>query len=125
FIANQVSSYFFFYRGGDAIYRELLTTLAQAACGDDVEVPTVHGKVMLIIPASTQTGKVFRLKVKGAPNVRGHGYGDQHVKIRVVTPSRLSERQKELLREFNEIGGNEATDEQGSLFQRFKNAFKS
>jgi len=125
FVVIQVRPHEFFEREGDHIYCELPITFAQAALGDEVEVPTVHGKVMLTIPASTQTGKVFRLKGKGAPNVRGHGYGDQHVKIRVVTPSRLSERQKELLREFNEIGGNEATDEQGSLFQRFKNAFKS
>ncbi|ALX48128.1 molecular chaperone DnaJ [Lentibacillus amyloliquefaciens] len=125
FVVIQVRSHEFYEREGDHIYCELPVTYAQAALGDEVEVPTVHGKVMLTIPASTQTGKVFRLKGKGAPNVRGYGYGDQHVQIKVITPSSLTERQKELLREFNEIGGNESTDEQGSLFQRFKNAFKS
>ncbi|MFD2759467.1 molecular chaperone DnaJ [Lentibacillus juripiscarius] len=125
FVVIKVRSHEFYERDGDHIYCELPITFAQAALGDEVEVPTVHGKVMLTIPAGTQTGKVFRLKGKGAPNVRGYGHGDQHVQIRVVTPSRLTDRQKELLREFNEIGGNESTDEQGSLFQRFKNAFKS
>src|SRR5690625_831917 len=95
-------------------------------CSSDlIEVPTVHGNVMLKIPAGTQTDKVFRLKGKGAPNVRGYGHGDQHVQVKVITPTKLTDKQKELLREFNEIGGNEATDEQGdSFFQRFKKAFK-
>jgi molecular chaperone DnaJ len=101
-------------------------TFTQAALGDEVEVPTVHGKVKLKIPAGTQSGKTFRLKGKGAPNVRGYGHGDQHVKVKVITPTKLTERQKELLREFNEISGNQATDEQdNSLFGRFKKAFKS
>lgn len=125
YVVVKVRSHEFFEREGDNIYCELPLTFAQAALGDEVEIPTVHGKVMLKIPAGTQSGKVFRLKGKGAPNVRGHGHGDQHVQIRVVTPTRLTERQKELLREFNEIGGNEAADEQdGSFFQRFKKAFK-
>ncbi|TRM12751.1 molecular chaperone DnaJ [Lentibacillus cibarius] len=125
FVVIKVKQDDFFKRDGDHIYCELPITYAQAALGDEVEVPTVHGKVMLTIPAGTQTGKIFRLKGKGAPNVRGYGHGDQHVEVKVITPTGLTDRQKELLREFNEIGGNEATDEQDSLFQRFKNAFKS
>ncbi|MBT2214512.1 molecular chaperone DnaJ [Virgibacillus dakarensis] len=125
YVVVQVKPHEFFEREGDHIYCEMPITFTQAALGDEIEVPTVHGNVMLKIPAGTQTGKTFRLKGKGAPNVRGYGHGDQHVKVRIVTPAKLTERQKELLREFNEIGGNEATDEQeGSFFQRFKKAFK-
>ncbi|WP_106497100.1 molecular chaperone DnaJ [Lentibacillus sp. Marseille-P4043] len=125
YVVIKVKPHEFYEREGDHIYCELPVTFTQAALGDEIEVPTVHGKVMLKIPAGTQTGKIFRLKGKGAPNVRGYGYGDQHVQIRIVTPKKLTDRQKELLREFNEIGGNEATDEQeGSFFQRFKKAFK-
>ena len=54
-------------------------TFAQMALGDEVEVPTVHGKVKLKIPAGTQTGTEFRLKGKGAPNVRGYGQGDRYM----------------------------------------------
>lgn len=126
FVVVQIKPHEFFQRDGDHIFCELPITFVQAALGDEVEVPTVHGKVMLKIPAGTQTGRTFRLRGKGAPNVRGHGQGDQHIQVRIVTPKKLSERQKELLREFNEIGGNEATDEQeGSFFQRFKKAFKN
>lgn len=125
YVVIQVKSHEFFEREGDHIFCELPVTFVQAALGDEIEVPTVHGNVMLKITAGTQTGKVFRLKGKGAPNVRGTGHGDQHVQVRVITPNKLTDRQKELLREFNDISGNEATDEQeSSFFQRFKNAFK-
>ncbi len=126
YVVIQIKSHEFFEREGDHIFCELPVTFVQAALGDEIEVPTVHGNVMLKITAGTQTGKVFRLKGKGAPNVRGTGHGDQHVQVRVITPNKLTDRQKELLREFNDISGNEATDEQeSSFFQRFKNAFKS
>ncbi|MFD1038530.1 molecular chaperone DnaJ [Virgibacillus byunsanensis] len=126
FVVVVVKPHDFFEREGDHIFCELPLTYAQAALGDEVEIPTVHGKVMLKIPAGTQAGKTFRLKGKGAPNVRGYGQGDQHIKVKVVTPTNLSDRQKELLREFNDIGGNESIDEQeNSIFKRFKRAFKS
>ncbi|UOQ46337.1 molecular chaperone DnaJ [Halobacillus salinarum] len=125
FVVIQVKPHEFFEREGDHIFCEIPLTFTQAALGDEIEVPTVHGKVMLKIPAGTQTGKTFRLKDKGAPNVHGRGHGDQHVKTKVITPKNLTERQKELLREFNDISGNEATEEQhGNFFERMKRAFK-
>lgn len=126
FVVVQVREHDFFERDGDDILGELPVTFSQAALGDEVEVPTVHGKVMLKIPAGTQTGKTFRLKGKGAPNVRGFGQGDQHIQVRVITPSKLTDRQKEILREFNEIDGKQSNDEnEESFFQRFKKAFKN
>ncbi|MFA1820460.1 molecular chaperone DnaJ [Virgibacillus oceani] len=126
FVAVQIRSHDFFTRDGDHIFCELPLTFAQVALGDEIEVPTVHGKVMLKIPAGTQTGKTFRLKGKGAPNVRGYGHGDQHIKVKVMTPTKMTDQQKDLIREFNKLGGHDATDEQdNSLFQRFKKAFKS
>ncbi|MDY0408488.1 molecular chaperone DnaJ [Virgibacillus soli] len=125
YVVVNVRNHPIFERDGDNIYCEYPLTFAQAALGDDVEIPTVHGRVKLKIPAGTQTGKVFRLRGKGAPNVRGHGQGDQHVQVKVVTPANLTDKQKELLREFNELGGNEAASEHDdSLFSRFKKAFK-
>ncbi|SHN11100.1 molecular chaperone DnaJ [Gracilibacillus kekensis] len=125
YVVIQVKSHEFYEREGDHIYCEMPITFTQAALGDEIEVPTLHGKVKLKVPAGTQTGKTFRLKGKGAPNVRGYGQGDQHIKIRVITPTNLSDRQKDLLREFNEISGNQPTDEhEDSFFQRVKRAFK-
>jgi len=125
YVVIHIHNHEFFEREGDDIYCEMPLTFVQAALGDEVEVPTVHGRVKIKIPAGTQTGANFRLRGKGAPNVRGYGHGDQHVKIRVVTPKNLNERQKELLREFNDAGGNDPADEQqDSIFQRVKRAFK-
>lgn len=125
YVVVEIRAHDYFEREGDHIFCELPLTFTQAALGDEVEVPTVHGKVKLKIPAGTQTGKTFRLRGKGVANVRGRGQGDQHIKVRIMTPTKLTEKQKDLLREFNEIGGNDSTEEQDTnIFQRFKKAFK-
>lgn len=125
YVVVQVKPHEYFQRDGDNIYCELPLSFTQVALGDEIEVPTVHGKVKLKIPAGTQTGKVFRLRDKGVPNVHGRGIGDQHIQVKVMTPKNLSSKQKELLRELNELAGNSPTDEQeDSIFKRFKKAFK-
>ncbi|KSU87086.1 MULTISPECIES: molecular chaperone DnaJ [Priestia] len=125
YVVFNVRSHELFERDGDDIYCEMPLTFAQAALGDEVEVPTLHGKVKLKIPAGTQTGTRFRLKGKGVANVRGYGQGDQHIHVRVVTPTKLSEKQKQLIREFAELSGQEAVDEQhDSFFAKVKRAIK-
>jgi molecular chaperone DnaJ len=125
YIVFHIRSHEFFERDGDDIYCEMPITFVQAAIGDEVEVPTLHGKVKLKVPAGTQTGTKFRLKGKGVPNVRGYGTGDQHVLVRIVTPTKLSEKQKQLLREFAEVSGQSPIGEQEeSFFSKVKRAFK-
>ena len=92
YIVIRVKSHDFFEREGDDIYCEVPLTFAQAALGDEIEIPTLTEKVKLKIPAGTQTGTYFRLKGKGVPRLRGIGQGDQHVKVVVVTPSNLNGR---------------------------------
>lgn len=94
-----------FERNGSTIYYTMNISFVQAALGASVDIPTVHGKVEMSIPAGTQTGKVFRLKGKGAPKLRGAGQGDQHVTINVVTPTKLNEQQKEALEAFATASG--------------------
>ena len=125
FVVIRVKSHEFFERDGDDILCEMPITYAQAALGDEVEVPTVHGKVKFKIPGGTQTGTHFRLKGKGVPNVHGYGQGDQHILVKVMVPKELNERQKELLRELHEMESDETLDEHhDNLFQRMKRAFK-
>jgi molecular chaperone DnaJ len=125
YIVFRVLDHEFFEREGDDIYCEMPVTFVQAALGDEIEVPTLHGKVKLKIPAGTQTGTRFRLKGKGVPNVRGYGQGDQHVIVLLITPKKLTEKQKDLLREFSDISGQEPTDEQEkSFFAKVKRAIK-
>lgn len=122
YIHIRVKPHEFFDREGDDIYCEVPLTFTQAALGDEIEVPTLRERVKLKIPPGTQTGTYFRLRGKGVPRLRGIGNGDQHVKVVVVTPTRLNEEQKQLLREFARISGEEVHQE--TLFERMKRAFR-
>lgn len=94
-----------FERNGSTIYYTLNISFVQAALGDTIDIPTVHGAVEMSIPAGTQTGKTFRLRGKGAPKLRGGGQGDQHVTVNIVTPTKLNDAQKEALHAFAEASG--------------------
>ena len=96
-----------FTREEDDIYYELPVNFAQAALGDEVEVPTLNGKVKLKIPSGAQSGKQLRLKDKGVGHLRGGGRGDQIVKLRLVTPEKLTKEQKKLFEELAKSMGNE------------------
>ncbi|EDL63724.1 molecular chaperone DnaJ [Bacillus sp. SG-1] len=124
YVVFHVRPHEFFERDGDDIYCEMPITFVQSALGDEIEVPTMHGKVKLKVPAGTQTGTKFRLRGKGVPNVRGYGTGDQHIHVKVVTPTKLTERQKELLREFGDITGQVTDEQHESFFGKVKRAFK-
>lgn len=125
YIVIRVKSHEFFEREGDDIYCEVPLTFVQAALGDEIEIPTLTEKVKLKIPAGTQTGTYFRLKGKGVPKLRGYGQGDQHVKVTVVTPTKLSDEQKDLLRQFGgeTVSANEQEHHE-SIFERMKKAFR-
>ncbi|MCJ7841825.1 molecular chaperone DnaJ [Lederbergia sp. NSJ-179] len=125
YVVFRVKDHEFFERDGDDIYCEMPITFVQAALGDEIEVPTLYGKVKLKIPAGTQTGTKFRLRGKGVPNVRGYGTGDQHVQMKVITPTKLSEQQKQLLRDFAEISGNTPDEQHESFFDKVRRTFKS
>ena len=123
YIILRVKPHDFFEREGDDIYCEIPLTFAQAALGDEIEIPTLTEKVKLKIPAGTQTDTHFRLKGKGVPRLRGYGQGDQHVKVVVVTPTNLNEEQKELLRNFAGLSGEQTHEQHQSIFERMKKAF--
>ncbi len=101
-VTVQVAPHPFFERDGFSIIYNMPISIVQAALGDEVQVPTLDGKVKYNIPEGTQTDTVFRLKGRGIPHLNGGGRGDQFVKVRVETPTNLSSEQKELLREFGQ-----------------------
>ncbi len=107
YVVIHVREHEFFKRAGDDLFCDIPIRFAQAALGDEIEVKTIDGNVARIkMPAGTQSGTVFRLKNKGMPDLKGYGRGNMLVKVDVVTPAKLSKKQKELLREFdNEVGG--------------------
>ena len=113
-----------FTRDGSTIYYTLNISFVQAALGDTVEVPTVHGNVEMTIPAGTQTGKTFRLKGKGAPRLRGGSQGDQHVTVKIVTPTKLNDAQKEALLAFAKASGDEKIAQKKGFFNKVKDALE-
>ena len=76
--------------------------MTQAALGEEVEVPTLDGKVKYTVPAGTQNGAVFRLRGKGVPRLQGSGRGDQYVTVNVTIPRNLTSEQRELVKELQE-----------------------
>ena len=92
-----------FQREGADLLCEVPFSYAQLALGDKVEIPTLRGKAEMTIPPGTPSGKIFRLRGQGLPRLEGGGRGDQHVRVFIEVPTKLTERQKQLLREFAEI----------------------
>lgn len=113
FVVLNVLPHEFFQRRGEDILLDLQINVAQAALGDEIEVPTVDGKTILQIPPGTQPGKVFRLKNLGVPHLdrsgrgAGVGRGDQLVVIQVATPRNLTNEQKELFQQLARTLGKE------------------
>lgn len=88
YVYFQITPDDFFVREGNDIYCELPLTFSQAALGDTIEIPTVHGKVKFSIPSGTQSHTKFKLRGKGVKSLRTGNYGDQFVVVKIVTPKK-------------------------------------
>jgi molecular chaperone DnaJ len=111
-----------FQRDNADLYVEIPITFAQATLGATIEVPTVTGRAELKIPPGTQPGTLLRMKNKGLPYLRNYGHGDQYVKITIDVPKRLSKKQKDLLKSFdNELKGKKPHEK---IFESIKDIFK-
>ena len=91
-----------FERREDDLHVELPIAVWEAALGAEVEVPTLRGKVSMKIPPETSSGRTFRLPGYGVPHLKG-GKGDQFVRVRVVVPTGLSPRERELFEELRAL----------------------
>ncbi len=120
FVYITVNPHKYFKRQGDNVLCDFPLSFTQAALGAEVDVPTLDGKVKLSVPEGTQTGTTFRLRSRGFPKLRGYGRGDQHVKVKIMTPTHLSEEQKELLRKLEEGHGEDGEDKKGFFGKIFK-----
>ncbi|MDP2805538.1 MAG: molecular chaperone DnaJ [Gallionellaceae bacterium] len=97
-----------FQREGDDLHCEMPISFATAALGGEIEIPTLDGKASIKIPAETQSGKIFRLRGKGIKGMRTNAHGDLNCHVIVETPAKLTDRQKELLEEFEAISKGDA-----------------
>lgn len=104
YIFIEVAEHALFQREGTELYCRVPVSLASAALGGDIEVPTIDGgRSRVKIPAGSQSGRQMRLRGKGMPALRGGGSGDMYIELSVETPVNLTSRQKELLREFEKL----------------------
>ena len=108
YVEIHIKQHAVFQRDGDDLHCEMPISFTTAALGGEIEIPTLDGAANIRIPAETQSAKVFRLRGKGIRNVRSHAPGDLMVHVIVETPVKLTDRQKELLREFGEIASSNA-----------------
>lgn len=100
YVVVHLKQHEIFQRDGGNLHCEMPISFSTAAIGGEIEVPTLGGSAKMKIPAETQTGGVFRLKGKGIKPLRQSDYGDLMVHVVVETPVKLTEKQKDLLREF-------------------------
>jgi molecular chaperone DnaJ len=111
-------------RRGTELYYELPVTFPQAALGATLTVPTVEGSEEVVVPAGAQSGHELRLRAKGVPRLRGAGRGDLHAIVNVVVPNKLSKRERELLKELDEVSAPAVAPKGGSsVLERLRGLF--
>ncbi|MGB7541849.1 MAG: molecular chaperone DnaJ [Burkholderiales bacterium] len=103
YVQIQVKPHAVFQRAHDDLHCEMPVSFTTAALGGEIEIPTLDGSARIRIPAETQSGRIFRLRGKGIKGVRSREHGDLLCHVAIETPVALTERQKELLREFETI----------------------
>lgn len=125
YIFIQVAEHPLFQRDGVHLFCRVPVSIASAALGGDVEVPTIDGgRARVKVPAGSQTGRQMRLRGKGMPALRGAGRGDMLIELAVETPVNLTARQKELLREFEDLS-EDNNPESSSFFSKVKGFWDS
>ncbi|MBI5970843.1 MAG: molecular chaperone DnaJ [Deltaproteobacteria bacterium] len=124
YIFLNVAPHQIFKRDNDDIVCEVPVSFSQAALGAEIEVPTIEGPVRLKVPPGTQSGKLFRLKGKGAASLQTGRRGDARIVVSVETPTKLDKRQRELLEEFASISGEDTTPLKKNFFSKVREIFE-
>lgn len=120
----RVKKHKIFVRQGYDIICDYPLSFVQATLGAEIQVPTVDGKVSYDVPEGTQTGTVFRLKGKGVPKLNSAGRGDQYVKINIEIPKGLSDKQKEILKQFDSTVDDSKYKQRKGFLDKMKDLFK-
>jgi molecular chaperone DnaJ len=121
YIFLSIKPHEFFQRDGADLYCRVPISMVTAAIGGSIEVPTVSGgKARVKIPEGTQTGKQFRLRDKGMPVLRSKQFGDMYIQVELETPSNLTRKQKDILRDFEAATNENNTPNSSSFFARVK-----
>ena len=122
----NISSHGLFKRSDENLFFEFPISIADAALGTTIEIPTIDGgKAKIRIPDGTQSGKQFRLKGKGMPFMRRGDYGDLYVQVNTEVPVSLNKQQKELLEKFRQIENEKSNPSIKKFFQKAKSFWKN
>jgi molecular chaperone DnaJ len=122
YVIIDITPHKVFERHDNDILTMINVSVTKAILGGDVQVPTLNGHVEMKIPAGTQSGRIFRLKEKGIPDVHGRGIGDELVKVNVDIPAKLSSEQRRLIEEFARLSGEGAPKD--SFTDKVKKTFR-
>jgi molecular chaperone DnaJ len=128
YVVIHLKEHSVFHRDGDDLHCEMPISFSQAALGGEIDIPTLDGSAKIKVPAETQTGQVFRLRGKGIKGVRSSYPGDLLCEVVIETPVRLTERQKELLHELEDINrkdGNRHNPRAKSFMDKVREFFAS
>lgn len=123
YVVVQIKDHKFFERRESEIYCEVPISYTQAVLGGEVEVPTLHGKVSLKIPSGTQSGKVFRIRGKGVPDIQSGKVGDQHVRIYVAVPKSVAGEERKIIEQLAKVEGKPLPAEGKSFFNKVRDLF--
>ena len=118
YVAIRVKPHTLFKRDGYDIVSDVPISFAQAALGAEIDIQTIDGPQKQAIPEGTQTGTVFKLKGKGVRHLRSTTRGDHYLRVNIDVPLKLNGKQKELLRQFAEAGGDAAGESKKGFFKR-------
>ena len=127
YVEIHIKQHAVFQRDGDDLHCEMPISFAKAALGGDIEVPTLSGKVSFGVPEGTQSGKTFRLRGKGIKGVRSGFAGDLFCHVVVETPIKLTDKQKELMQEFDKLtlaGGAKHSPQSKTWMDKVKEFFE-
>ncbi len=123
YVVVHIRPHDLFVRQDDDLLCEVPVSFPTAALGGEIEVPTLTGPAKLKIPPGTQSGTIFRLRGQGLPNVHGDGHGDQHVRIIVEVPARLTREMRQKLEEFARLANESAYPQYARWLEKAKRFF--
>ena len=118
YVTIKVLKHDLFRREGQDLFYDLPISYVQACLGDSVDVPTIDGEASLNIPAGTQSGSTFKLRGEGIKSLNWSGKGNLYDKVQVVVPKKLSAKQKEVLKEFADVSGEEISHVKKGLLDK-------
>ncbi len=127
YVEIHIKPHAVFQREGDDLHCEMPISFVKATLGGEIEVPTLSGKVSFTVPEGTQSGKTFRLKAKGIKGVRSGYAGDLFCHVQVETPVKLTDKQKDLLRDFEKLtveGGSKHSPQSKGWMDKVKDFFE-